>query len=226
MDELHTADQQAADDLFANYPTAAGVYDEMLGGGSVRRPYVNLSRAAAGFTADEMRSRSDYLSSTYLDQGVTFDVGGEERPFPLDIVPRIVAEDVWAGISAGVKQRVKALEAFLADVYGAGHVFADGVIPRHVVTSSPHFHRVVAGLHGRCLDQLRLVVTVLHQHLPGTHRLLGRVVAGDVGVAEQLPRLRHRPRACPGIGISTYRCWRRLRWVPCLAISNRRSVSR
>ncbi len=146
MDELHTADQQAADDLFANYPTAAGVYDEMLGGGSVRRPYVNLSRAAAGFTADEMRSRSDYLSSTYLDQGVTFDVGGEERPFPLDIVPRIVAEDVWAGISAGVKQRVKALEAFLADVYGAGHVFADGVIPRHVVTNSPHFHRVVAGL--------------------------------------------------------------------------------
>ena len=67
MDELHTADQQAADDLFANYPTAAGVYDEMLGGGSVRRPYVNLSRAAAGFTADEMRSRSDRTAEELLD---------------------------------------------------------------------------------------------------------------------------------------------------------------
>ncbi len=37
---------------------------------------------------DEVRARADYLRTIYIDQGVTFDIGGEERPFPLDIVPR------------------------------------------------------------------------------------------------------------------------------------------
>ncbi|MEZ5089836.1 MAG: circularly permuted type 2 ATP-grasp protein [Micropruina sp.] len=93
-----------------------------------------------------VRLRADYLKSTYLDQGVTFDIGGEERPFPLDIVPRILLADEWSVVEAGVAQRVRALEAFLADVYSDGKVFDDGVIPRRVVASSPHFHRVMHGV--------------------------------------------------------------------------------
>ena len=48
---------------------------------------------------------------------MTFDVGGVERPFPLDLVPRVIARREWEIIEAGVAQRVQALEAFLADVY-------------------------------------------------------------------------------------------------------------
>src|SRR5690606_23255003 len=47
---------------------------------------------------------------------------------------------------AGIRQRVKALEAFLADVYGPGDVFGDRVVPRKLVHSSPHFHRQVHGI--------------------------------------------------------------------------------
>ena len=69
-------------------------------------------------TSTDLESRADALARSYLDQGVTFDVAGEERPFPLDVVPRVVAAHEWVCIEAGVAQRVRALEAFLADVYG------------------------------------------------------------------------------------------------------------
>ena len=60
--------------------------------------------------------------------------------------PRIIDADEWAVVEAGVRQRVLALERFLADVYGPGEILADGVVPRRLVASSSHFHRCVAGL--------------------------------------------------------------------------------
>ncbi len=66
----------------------------------------------------ELGGRAEALARSYLDQGVTFDFAGEERPFPLDVVPRVISADEWAEVEAGVSQRVRALEAFLADVYG------------------------------------------------------------------------------------------------------------
>ena len=115
--------------LLDDYPHHPSVHDEMFDGQHAREAYQGMARAVAELTVEELHSRADYLKSTYLDQGVTFDVGGEERPFPLDIVPRVVNEDAWARLNAGVRQRVRALEAFLADVYGAGHVFDDGPKP-------------------------------------------------------------------------------------------------
>ena len=58
---------------------------------------------------------------------------GEEWVFPLDLVPRLIAEDEWDHIEAGVVQRVRALEAFLDDVYGDRHVLRDGVVPHSLV---------------------------------------------------------------------------------------------
>ena len=54
-------------------------------------------------------------------------------------------------------QRVRALEAFLADVYGQGRIFADGVVPRRLVTTSPHFHRQVVGMNAQ--DGARIVIS-------------------------------------------------------------------
>ncbi|MEI2764788.1 MAG: circularly permuted type 2 ATP-grasp protein [Dermatophilaceae bacterium] len=114
--------------------------------GQVRPGYAGVHEAMAMLSPAEVRARADYLSRTYVDQGVTFDIGGQERPFPLDLVPRLIDAQTWTHIELGVAQRVRALERFLADVYGPGDLFADGVVPREVVTSSAHFHRVVAGL--------------------------------------------------------------------------------
>ncbi len=141
-------------DMFDGYPLAPHMHDEMFEAGleeipedpAVRSAYQNLSRAFEDVSAEDLQSRADYLSSNYSDQGVTFDIGGEERPFPLDIVPRIIDAKAWSQVEAGVAQRVAVLERLLDDVYGEGEVFTDNIVPKHVVTSSSHFHRAASGI--------------------------------------------------------------------------------
>jgi Uncharacterized conserved protein len=143
-------------DLFDGYGAAATrrgaePWDEMFadiaeGSSSVRAPYREIHSALARMTQKELRGRTDALASSYLAQGVTFDFAGEERPFPLDAVPRVIPQDEWSTVEAGVKQRVKTLELFLADVYGPQRAVKDGVIPARLVSSSEHFHREAAGI--------------------------------------------------------------------------------
>ena len=103
--------------LFQEYD-AAGDGDEMFApDGQVRSTYGFLHEALSGLGLEEFRSRSETLASSYLDQGVTFDYAGEERPFPVDAIPRVIAAEEWALVSTGIEQRVRALEAFLDDVY-------------------------------------------------------------------------------------------------------------
>jgi len=122
-------------------------WDEMLDGpGQVRPPYQALFDVLRTLSADDFASRCTSRDRSLRDQGITFSFSGEERPFPLDLVPRVLSASEWATIESGVAQRVRALEAFLGDVYGAGNILGDGVVPRAVVTTSAHFHRPSAGV--------------------------------------------------------------------------------
>ncbi|MFT4009376.1 MAG: circularly permuted type 2 ATP-grasp protein [Nocardioidaceae bacterium] len=133
------------EDVFGGYG-GGSAYDEMFDrAGQVRPVYDSVFEAFAKMPAEEILARAESLAATYLDQGVTFGVGGEERPFPLDIVPRLITASRWRVVEAGVRQRVLALERFLDDIYSRGTVLEDRVIPRSVVVTSPHYHRVVAG---------------------------------------------------------------------------------
>jgi uncharacterized circularly permuted ATP-grasp superfamily protein len=114
--------------------------------GAPRSTYKVMHEALQGRGVQELRASADALARSYLDQGVTFDVGGEERPFPLDIVPRLIDAKAWRNIEIGVKQRVRALEAFLADIYGAGNAITDGVVPRKVIATSKNFQRAAYGI--------------------------------------------------------------------------------
>ncbi|HKH07336.1 MAG TPA: circularly permuted type 2 ATP-grasp protein, partial [Agromyces sp.] len=82
---------------------AARPWDEMFPADaeSVREPYRELFPALARMTQDELRGRTDALASSYLAQGVTFDFAGEERPFPLDAVPRVIAASDFMMVEAG-----------------------------------------------------------------------------------------------------------------------------
>lgn len=122
--------------------------DSGAGRDGVRAPYREMFGALARMDHQELQARTDALASSYLAQGVTFDFAGEERPFPLDVVPRVIAAQDWSTIESGVRQRVRALEAFLADVYGPKRAVQDGVIPASLLASSTHFHRQAAGIVG------------------------------------------------------------------------------
>lgn len=133
-------------DVLSNYQVG-DAFDEMIDAeGSVRPSYQAVYSALSQSTSDDLRMIAESLANNYTQAGVTFDVGGVERPFPLDLVPRVIASPEWEIIEAGVAQRVRALEAFLSDIYSDARVISDGVIPSQLVTSSTHFLRVVWGI--------------------------------------------------------------------------------
>jgi uncharacterized circularly permuted ATP-grasp superfamily protein len=165
-------------DVLANYHPGAA-FDEMMDAeGSVRPSYRAVYSSLQRATPGELKVIADTLATNYSAAGVTFDVGGVERPFPLDLVPRVIAAGEWDTIESGVGQRVRALEAFLADVYADARVIADGVIPRQLVTSSNHYHRAVWGIQPH--NGVRI-------HVAGVDLI--RTPAGDVRVLEDNVRV-------------------------------------
>jgi len=133
-------------DLFDGYP-AGTAWDEMIAGPDrPRQPYRGVHATLSGLTGADLGARADALARTYLDQGVTFDFAGEERPFPLDIVPRVISAQEWVTVESGVAQRVRALEAFLTDVYGPREAVRAGIVPWRVIASASGFYRAAAGL--------------------------------------------------------------------------------
>jgi uncharacterized circularly permuted ATP-grasp superfamily protein len=134
-------------DLFDSYQLSASSFDEMfVAEGEPRSHYVALHEVLGTLTDEDFLERCIARDRSFRDQGITFSLSGEERPFPLDLVPRVIPADDWELIEAGVSQRVRALEAFLADVYGRRRILDDLALPRALVLSSTYFLRQVAGV--------------------------------------------------------------------------------
>ncbi|MEQ1861017.1 MAG: circularly permuted type 2 ATP-grasp protein, partial [Chthoniobacteraceae bacterium] len=98
---------------------------------------------------DEMQRRAAMASETFLNQGVTFTVysdnEGTERIFPFDPIPRIIPAQEWAHLERGLTQRLKALNAFLTDIYHEQRIVKEGVVPAEVVTSAKYFRPEMVG---------------------------------------------------------------------------------
>ncbi|MFF3572115.1 circularly permuted type 2 ATP-grasp protein [Nocardia jiangxiensis] len=122
-------------------------HDEMFDRvGRIRQPYRGVHKGLMRMDVGELVSRSDALGRAFIDQGITFSLSGQERPFPLDLVPRVIAATEWSLLEKGFEQRVKALEMFLADIYGEQNILRDHVIPRRLITTCPNFHREAMGI--------------------------------------------------------------------------------
>jgi uncharacterized circularly permuted ATP-grasp superfamily protein len=121
-------------------------FDEMVShDGHARPSHKLLARIIERIGAAELDERAR-VRDAYLDQqGITFTLSGRERPLPLDLIPRLISAAEWADVEAGVIQRIRALEAFLADLYGPAEVLADGIVPRKLVLTSSHYHRQAHG---------------------------------------------------------------------------------
>ena len=133
-------------DLFEDY-AAGPAWDEMFDpDGGLRPGYAALHGLLAALGVDDLAERGALRDRSLRDQGITFTLSGEERPIPLDLLPRVISAEEWAVLEYGVSQRVRALEAFLADVYGPQEILAEGIIPRRLITSSPNFLRQAGNL--------------------------------------------------------------------------------
>ena len=135
------SEQTGPDDagsLFDDY-TLGAAWDEMLAEpGAPRTAYKPVFHTLRAMNAGTLKERADTLARSYLDQGVTFDYAGEERPFPLDAVPRVISAHEWQVIESGVR--------------AAGH--RPGVVPRrHLLARGRDPARGARGRHPVAADR-------------------------------------------------------------------------
>jgi uncharacterized circularly permuted ATP-grasp superfamily protein len=125
-------------------------WDEMFTYEGVRERYASVFQSLQNLPIEVLMQKDRQAADFFMNQGITFTVyadnEGIERIFPFDIIPRIINRAEWQHISDGIKQRLKALNLFLNDVYGAQHIVRDGVVPAKLIATCPHYLREVAGI--------------------------------------------------------------------------------
>ncbi|NLG56111.1 MAG: circularly permuted type 2 ATP-grasp protein [Rhodococcus sp.] len=170
--------------------------------GDVRAAYQGLYEAFAPTEHEDLAARAEALGRAFIDQGVTFSHSGQERPFPLDVVPRVIAAAEWSKLERGIKQRVQALEMFLADVYGEQQILRDGVLPKRLVTSCPHFHREAAGIIPPNGVRIHVAGVDLIRDADGVFRVLEDNLRSPSGVSYVMENRRTMARVFPDLFMS------------------------
>lgn len=131
--------------LFDNYTTNANTWDEMYDQVNVREPYKKVFDFISTIPATELNKNEELARRLFMSQGVTFTVyssgEGIEKIFPFDIIPRIITASEWSFIESGIRQRLRALNLFLKDIYSNQFILKDGIVPFEMVYSCPHYVR-------------------------------------------------------------------------------------
>jgi len=163
--------------LDANYKVNS-FYDEMLAAAGRPRPaYRRLYEELNRLGPAELQRRWALAMEMFRNHGITFavypDAQGTEKVFPFDVIPRLIEAHTWRRLEEGLKQRLRALNLFLDDVYGRKLILKQRAIPTEVVLTSSLYVREIEGLavpHG------------IHCHIAGID--LVRDEKGDFFVLE------------------------------------------
>ncbi|MCW8885068.1 MAG: circularly permuted type 2 ATP-grasp protein [Motiliproteus sp.] len=126
-------------------------FDELIGTkGKPRKPAYNLLEYLHSLDENELETRRQMAEATIQEMGVSFTVYSEEgnidRAWPFDIVPRTIAASQWQQTAEGLKQRLKALNMFIADLYDKQEIIKDGIIPGHIVLKSKNYRPECVGI--------------------------------------------------------------------------------
>ncbi|MGK2956399.1 MAG: circularly permuted type 2 ATP-grasp protein [Solirubrobacterales bacterium] len=128
--------------LTPSYPVESGVFDEAFeADGSVRPLYEEL---LSDTDPNRLEDLERDVQSDLAGRKVQFGAPHSRAPFGVDAIPRLITDEVWRGLELGLIQRVKTLNAFLADAYGERKVVQDGVIRAELITEAMHFEPVLA----------------------------------------------------------------------------------
>ena len=122
----------------------AVAFDEMNGGnGDIRQAYQELSRWLSETPPDALEYRRHEAELLFRRIGITFavygDAAAQERLIPFDVIPRILSGKEWARLETGLKQRVRALNLFLRDIYHERDILRAGRIPEDLIFQNPVF---------------------------------------------------------------------------------------
>jgi uncharacterized circularly permuted ATP-grasp superfamily protein len=200
------ADQPAAGD----YHSQAPFLDELFESDGTPRPtavpLVEQLRRLGPAGLIEAGRRRDAI---FMQQGITFEtssVGGasHERPFPLDLVPRVLSGQEWRDIKRGLAQRIRALNHFVDDVYHAREIVREGLVPWRLVVSCSHFARAVHGIRPPGGVYTHVAGCDLVRHSDGTWKVIEDNVRIPSGISYVLENRAAMARLVPEL-FASYR---------------------
>ena len=129
---------------------ASKPYNEMYSGESAARPhYLRYAQWLSQQPADRLAQKRAEADALFHRVGITFAVYGQEegaeRLIPFDIVPRVLPHEEWIRLEGGLKQRVRALNAFIHDIYHDQQILKAGVVPAEQVLCSSQYRPEMQG---------------------------------------------------------------------------------
>lgn len=144
-------------------------WDEMFSNEGVRESYRQVLHTLQSLNQEKLNDKHRQASDFFMNQGITFTVysddnQGIERIFPFDIIPRIITQQDWNEVESGIKQRLKALNLFLEDIYNEQLIIKEGIIPASLIASCPHYIQEVHGIK---------VPHDIHVHIAGIDLIRG-----------------------------------------------------
>ncbi|MCA6062269.1 circularly permuted type 2 ATP-grasp protein [Thalassolituus marinus] len=136
------------------YAPQEGYFDELISTpGNPRQPAKRLVNYLSSLSEEEILSRKMAADATIKEMGVSFTVytegGNIDRAWPFDIVPRVISRAQWEKTAAGLKQRLKALNMFIDDLYHDQNIIKDGIIPEFVLKQSKNYRKECEGISPR-----------------------------------------------------------------------------
>ncbi|MDP8968738.1 MAG: circularly permuted type 2 ATP-grasp protein, partial [Actinomycetota bacterium] len=131
----------------AGYEPTGGAVDEAFDAdGAVRRVYAGV---LAALEAASPAAAAEMIDAGVRRDGVVHGANASAHPLAVDAVPRVFGAQEWARLEAGLAQRIRALEAFVCDAFGAREAFRAGVVPADLLDRCPWFEDDVAALSQR-----------------------------------------------------------------------------
>ncbi|NOC85167.1 MULTISPECIES: circularly permuted type 2 ATP-grasp protein [unclassified Ruegeria] len=126
-------------------------FDEMFNGdGSLRGPYEEIGRWFNAEDVSRLRAKQREAEEVFRLTGITFNVYGkaeaEERLIPFDIVPRVISAREWQRLERGIEQRVRAINAFLHDIYHRQEIVRAGRVPAEMIAANEAFLPQMLGI--------------------------------------------------------------------------------
>lgn len=124
-------------------------FNEMYEGSTIRAPYARLGDWMNHMPEGLRQMKQAEAEALFRRIGITFAVYGEggdpDRLIPFDMFPRVFSGAEWAKLERGIKQRARALNAFLVDVYGRGEIIRAGRVPARLVYQNEAYEKAVTG---------------------------------------------------------------------------------
>ncbi len=194
--EKETATGQAEDRV--SPPPWSEVLD---GQGSPRPTYGPLLDRLDGLPRPELRLLDQRMQAAMRELGVTFELNkGKafgQKPWSCDVLPHVFSREEWAYVTRGLRQRTKAFEHFLGDIYGRQEILRSGTIPIPPVLGSPHFQRPAVGLEPTRGCYLHLGGLCLKKDSGGHLQVSSQHFGHPTGVAYMVQNRRVLARVAP-----------------------------